>query len=213
MEASFWHEIWKNNHIGFHESEANTLFVKYFDHLALPQGARVFLPLCGKTRDIAWLLNKGYQVVGAELSEIATQQLFEALGSTPEISKLDKLTHYHAEGIDLFVGDIFDLTAEILGPVDAVYDRAALVALPPETRPLYTKHLQTITSIAPQLLICFQYDQSLMAGPPFSISDDEVKQHYEETYTLTHLETIEVAGGLKGRTEATENIWLASPNS
>ena len=156
MEASFWHQKWESNQIGFHESDANPLLVRNFDRLNLEVGARVYLPLCGKTLDIAWLLDKGYQVVGAELSEIAIQQLFEELDAEPEVSELGALKHYHAEGIDMFVGDIFDVTAEILGPVDAIYDRAALVALPPETRVKYSKHLQATTNKAKQLVICFQ---------------------------------------------------------
>lgn len=210
MEASFWHERWEKNQIGFHESEANALLVNNFASLNLKQDSRIFLPLCGKTCDIAWLLDKGYRVVGAELSEIAIKQLFEDLDATPEVSTQNALTHYHAEGIDMFVGDIFDITADILGPVDAVYDRAALVALPPETRVKYTKHLQVITHTAKQLLICFQYDQSLMSGPPFSIVAEEVQQHYAATYNIENLETGDVEGGFKGKIPATEAVWLLS---
>lgn len=208
MEASFWHDKWEKNQIGFHESEANALLVKHFDSLNLKQGARIFLPLCGKTRDIAWLLDKGYQVVGAELSEIAIKQLFEEIGIEPAVSSVGELTYYHSEGIDMFVGDIFDVSAEILGPVDAIYDRAALVALPPETRVKYTEHLRVVTNTAPQLLICFQYDQRLMSGPPFSIVESEVQEHYAVSYAPKLLGTSDVEGGFKGVIPATEETWL-----
>ena len=99
MEANFWHQKWENNQIGFHESEANALLVDHFGSLGLAQDDRIFLPLCGKTRDIAWLLDKGYRVVGAELSEIAIKQLFEDLDATPEVNEVGELKHYHAEGI------------------------------------------------------------------------------------------------------------------
>ncbi|MGZ8252407.1 MAG: thiopurine S-methyltransferase, partial [Methylophilaceae bacterium] len=71
MEASFWHNKWQRGEIAFHQSDANPLLVAHFEALNLPKGSRVFLPLCGKTLDIAWLLAGGYRVVGAELSEIA----------------------------------------------------------------------------------------------------------------------------------------------
>ena len=100
------------------------------------------------------------------------------------------------------------ITQDILGKVDAIYDRAALVALPPETRVRYTEHLLKITQTAPQLVICFQYDQSLMSGPPFSIVEEEVLQHYAVTYLIKHLETRDVEGGSKGTIPATEAVWL-----
>ena len=153
MDASFWHQKWADNNIAFHNSEANPLLVKHFDDLSLNAGSRVFLPLCGKTLDIGWLLSQGYRVAGAELSAIAITQLFAELGVEPEISELGKLTHYSAPNLDIFVGDIFQLSGKVLGPVDAVYDRAALVALPGEMRARYTTHLLEITNKVPQLLI------------------------------------------------------------
>ena len=208
MEASFWLQTWEENSIAFHKSEANPLLVKHFEALSLAEGSRLFLPLCGKTLDITWLLSRGYRVAGAELSEIAIAQLFARLEIDPKISTVGNVDHYRAENIDIFGGDIFDLSSEILGSVDAIYDRAALVALPREMRDRYTAHITKITHSAPQLLICFEYDQSQMSGPPFSISDEEVRQHYEDSYDLSLLSRTDVAGGLKGQYAAKENTWL-----
>ncbi len=208
MDANFWHERWKTNNIGFHEGAANALLVKYFKQLSLAKGSRVFLPLCGKTLDIPWLLSNGYRVVGAELSEIAIEQLFTELGVQPKISEVGEMDRYSAKNIDIFVGDIFNLSREVLGSVDAIYDRAALVALPEEMRQRYSAHLMQITNKAPQLLICFEYDQSLMEGPPFSVSNDEVNRHYRGSYDLTLLANIDMPGGLKGKCAAKENVWL-----
>lgn len=208
MDPSFWHQRWGQNDIAFHESDANPLLVKYSKQLSLVEGSRVFLPLCGKTLDILWLLSNGYRVAGAELSKIAIEQLFIGLGVEPIISRVGKLEHYSAKNIDVFVGDIFHLTGKVLGLVDAVYDRAALVALPEEMRNLYTAHLMEITDKAPQLLICYEYDQSVMAGPPFSISNEEVNQHYRNNYDLTFIASTGVPGGLKGKCAAKENVWL-----
>lgn len=208
MQPDFWHKKWQECDIGFHNSDANPLLVKHFPALGLATGSRVFLPLCGKTLDIHWLLAQGFQVVGAELSAIAIEQLFDELGVIPEITQLEKLQHYRAPNIDIFVGDIFNVSARLLGQVDGIYDRAALVALPVDMRTLYTSHLKAITHNAKQLMICFVYDQSQLAGPPFSISDEEVKAHYSSDYTLALIESTEVAGKLKGQCPAYEQIWL-----
>ena len=105
------------------------------------------------------------------------------------------------------MGDLFDLSREILGPVDAVYDRAALVALPETTRIRYTAHLKSITGTAPQLVIGYQYDQSVVDGPPFSVTPEELRRHYSGDYTLKLLARMDVPGGLKGKYPATEHIW------
>lgn len=208
MDAGFWHRKWETNDIGFHGSEANPHLVRYFSELALEQGSRVFLPLCGKTLDISWLLANGYRVAGSELSRIAVGQLFAGLGVEPEITEAGALSRYSAEGIDIFAGDIFRLSARALGPVDAVFDRAALVALPAEMRGRYAAHVAEITAWAPQLLVCYEYDQALAAGPPFSVCNEEVGRHYRGGYDLTQIASVDVPGGLKGKCAATENVWL-----
>ncbi len=208
MEASFWHEKWERGDIAFHEGEANQFLVEHFEKLSLPKGSRVFLPLCGKTRDFSWLLSHGYQVVGAELSELAIAELFRELGVEPQISKVGELSLFSANNIDIFVGDIFDVSAGHIGPINAIYDRAALVALPSDIRSRYATHLMNITHVAPQLLIAYEYDQRLMDGPPFSINEHEVKQHYGGIYELKTVESRSVAGGLKGKIPSTETVWL-----
>jgi thiopurine S-methyltransferase len=208
MEANFWHQKWERGEIGFHESETNPLLIRHFDKLKLQAGGRVFLPLCGKTRDIAWLLAGGYRVVGAELSPLAIEQLFDDLGVEPKIANVGKLVHYSASGIDIFVGDIFTVSAEALGSVNAIYDRAALVALPAGVREQYTSHLIQITDAAPQLLITLEYDQRLLDGPPFSVEEGEVSGHYSAVYQPQRVESNAVAGGLKGKVAATETAWV-----
>jgi len=207
MEASFWLNRWQTNQTGWHERAVNPLLTTHFPSLNVPPGGRVFVPLCGKSLDLGWLLSRGYAVAGAELSELAVTQLFAELGIEPSISDIGKLRLFHGEKIDIFVGDIFDLSREILGPVDAVYDRAALVALPETVRPRYTAHLTAITGMAPQLVIGYEYDQTIVAGPPFSVTTDELRRHYSGDYTLTLLARLEVPGGLKGKCPATEHIW------
>ena len=212
MEASFWHQKWARGEIGFHQKDINPFLLKYLEILNLPKGSRIFLPLCGKTRDFSFLLANGYQVVGAELSELAVKELFKELCLNPEITLIGDLIRYSAQDIDVFVGDIFDVSAEYLGHISAIYDRAALVALPVEIRAQYTSHLMNITKSAPQLLITFEYDQKLMDGPPFSITESEIKHHYGSKYQLKILESNFVLGGLKGKINSIETAWLLQKN-
>jgi thiopurine S-methyltransferase len=208
MDPSFWHKKWENNEIAFHRSNPNPLLVDHVKALSLKEGSVVFVPLCGKTLDIAWLLSNGYRIAGVELVESAIEQLFAELAMVPMISIVGEIKHYSAQNIDIYVGDIFKVSQALLGPVDAIYDRAALVALPEDLRCRYTAHLIDITNKSPQLLIAYHYDQNLVQGPPFSISNEEVNQHYKECYNLTLVVSTDVEGGMKGKCEATENVWL-----
>lgn len=215
MEASFWHDKWEINQIGFHESETNPLLVKHINKLNLPAHARIFLPLCGKTLDIAYLLEHGYRVTGIELSEIAIDALFAGLDLIPTITTSGALKRYHAHNIEIFLGDFFDLNSKVLskqGNIDAIYDRAALIALPPETRKHYSKHLIKITDTAPQLIICLEYDQAIMDGPPFSLIPAEVHRHYDASYVVDRVEKNEMPNGLKGKFPTVESTWLLHPS-
>jgi len=211
MDADFWHSRWQAGQIGFHEGRVNRMLAAHIGALGLAPGARLFLPLCGKSRDIAWLLGHGYRVAGAELSELAVRQLFEELETEPLVADLAGLRRFSAPGLDIFAGDIFALDAELLGPVDAVYDRAALVALPEKMRLGYAAHLAAITGTAPQLLVTFEYDQDRMEGPPFSITEAEVSRCHGARFSIERLAEAEVPGGLKGICPARETALLLRP--
>jgi thiopurine S-methyltransferase len=208
MEPSFWHSRWQTNNIAFHQPEVNPLLVRHFPALALPAGARVFVPLCGKSLDLPWLVSQGCRVAGVELSPLAVEQFFFEQEVTPVVSVQGALRHYQAPSIDLYTGDLFDLTPEILGPVDAVYDRAALVALPLELRQRYTAQLLKLGGGAPQLLATYVYDQNQAEGPPFSVSAEEVVGHYQSRHRITQLASVAVEGGMRGKTPAREEVWL-----
>jgi len=207
MDPNFWHKRWEKNEIGFHQSAVNVLLSDHFSGLSLPQTSCVFVPLCGKTRDIAWLLSQGHRVVGVELSKLAVEELFVDLGVAPKISVQGELLRYSAPGLEIFVGDIFELSGDLLGRVDAIYDRAALVAFPTEMRGRYGAHVAAITQLAPQFLICFEYDQAVMNGPPFSIDRQKVHDVYGVHYQIEPITNRGVAGGLKGKYPAQETVW------
>jgi len=206
MELSFWHERWQKNEIGFHEAEPNAFLQKHFKN-AVAKGSSVFVPLCGKTTDIHWLVLQGYDVFGAELSEIAVEQLFDDLKITAEVTSLDLVKRYRSDHVTVFVGDIFDLNNRMLGKIDCVYDRAALVALPEETRNVYTRHVVDITKGADQFVVCFEYDQTRMNGPPFSINRELLEFYYSEKFEISLLEQSAVEGKLKSKIDAMEHVW------
>lgn len=207
VEADFWLERWKTKEIGFHAKSANHFLVKYFGKVGIQAGGRVFVPLCGKSLDMHWLLAEGYNLAGAELSRIAVEELFEELGVEPTIESIGELTRYSAEKIEIFQGDIFELSRTVLGAVDGIYDRAALVALPGAMREKYARHLMEITNCAPQLMICFDYEQSKRSGPPFSVSDTLVHGYYDGSYEVEFLESVEEMLGVQRDVPAMEKAW------
>lgn len=211
MDHNFWHRRWQKNEIGFHEAHANDLLVSHLDKLNLSSNSRIFLPLCGKTLDIDWLLAQGYQVIGIELNLSAVNQLFERLQVTPERAVINQyICCYQTENLMIFQGDILKLSRSDLGHVDALYDRAALVALPEDMRTKYTQHLVNICPKTSQLLVVFEYDQNQMAGPPFSVSAADIHHMYQHQYTITHCQKRIVPDGLRN-VSAQESAWLLSP--
>lgn len=208
MEHSFWHNKWEKRQIGFHLEETNPLLMRHFPSLQLEKGSRVFVPLCGKSLDIHWLLKQGYFVVGAELNQSAIIELFQELGLEPKIEQLENFMRYSALNLEVYVGDVFNLVKEDLGAIDAIYDRAAFVALPYEMRKNYSELLPKITHQAKQLLIVFDYDQSAIEGPPFSTPESMIIDFYGSNYTIDLLEKSPLEGGLKGKVKAYEVVCL-----
>ena len=206
MQHEFWYQKWQKNEIGFHLNQPHPLLVKYMGCLNISPNSRIFIPLCGKSLDIHWLLTQGYHVVGIDLSPIAIHDLISTLGLSFTEMQSGNLSHFHHPQIDLFVGDFFELTIEQLGQIDAIYDRAALVALPEQMRSQYIQHLIHIGGHASQLLISFEYDQSMMAGPPFSISTQQLQDYYSSEYAIQLLDSQTEL--LKGKVNAQEKIWL-----
>lgn len=179
MNKDFWLERWERNEIGFHQDEINPYLQRYWQELFPARDTRVFVPLCGKSRDMLWLRKQGCAVLGVELSAIAVQAFFEENGYAPDHTVSGKFEQCEADGIRILCGDFFDLRREHLAQVGAVYDRASLVALPPEMRERYASHLVEILPSGTQiLLVTFDYPQAEMQGPPFAVSVDEVEALY-----------------------------------
>lgn len=210
INAQFWHDKWAKKQIAFHQPEVEELLSRHLSALGLKPRDRVLVPLCGKSLDMAWLLEQGFQVVGVELSEQAVQEFFAERQLIAKITELGELKLYQNDNIEIYVGDVFALKQEMLGSVQAIYDRAALVALSDDIRQRYCRHLFEISKQAQQLVICYQYDTDVMQGPPFSIDQQGLSACYEGSYQLNLLEQGELIGGIRSEVEAQQTAWLLS---
>lgn len=186
MDADFWHQRWHQGEIGFHLDQVNPLLRR---HWQAPAASRVLVPLCGKSRDLLWLRDQGHEVIGVELSALAAHQFFAESGLEPEVETRAHFECWHVPGIEIYCGDFLTLTSELLGTVDAFYDRAALVALPPQMRSDYTHKLMTLAPAAQGLLITLNYPQALVEGPPFAVSDEVVVRLLGGHYCIQSLES------------------------
>jgi thiopurine S-methyltransferase len=178
MDPAFWRARWAEQRIGFHEGAPNAMLEAHAGRL--DDRRRVLVPLCGKSEDLAFLAARGHAVVGIELVESAVQAFFAEHGLVPTI---DGAT-YSAGDVSVIASDFFATTPALVGPIDAVYDRAAIIALPAELRPRYIAQLAQLAPGAPTLTIALDYDESLFAGPPFSVDDAELRRYYPDAELL-----------------------------
>ena len=145
MDPEFWQKRWRERQVGFHQSAPHPFLERWWPSLGVPPGARVYVPLCGKSLDMVWLAVRGYSVVGSELSAIAVEEFFGEQRHTDVKAETRGPFEVHRTGAyELLQGDALQLTPELLGPVQAAYDRAALVALPPEMRGRLRRKLRRV---------------------------------------------------------------------
>ncbi|MGA4445763.1 thiopurine S-methyltransferase [Ectopseudomonas chengduensis] len=196
MHATFWQERWARDQIGFHQEKVNGYLRRHWSALGLAKGAAVLVPLCGKSLDLVWLAEQGHAVIGVELAERAVQDFFAERDVQPQVSQHGAFTVYQAGTLRILCGDFFALSRDDVAGCRAFYDRAALIALPPEMRERYAAHLQAILPDNCQgLLVTLVYDQQRMDGPPFSVEDAEVMQHFAASWALRMVEEKDVLAG------------------
>lgn len=189
MDPGFWQQRWHEGRIGFHQDRVTPLLEQHWDAVGVAGGARVFVPLAGKSLDMAWLAARGHRVLGVELSPIAVRQFFEEHGLSPDIRQSRKATHYSAGAIEIIQGDVFALEPDALADCSGVYDRAALIALPPPMRERYVANVYAkLPSGCRGLLVTLDYPQDEKQGPPFSVTDDEVAARFGRDWTAELLE-------------------------
>ena len=179
MHPEFWHQRWSHNQIGFHQATPTPLLLKHWPSLGIAPGACVFVPLAGKSLDMAWFASQGHRVLGVELSQAAIEQFFDEHGLQSELHASKYGRHYSTAGIELICGDAFALDVDALRDCTAVFDRAALIALPPDLRARYAAELYArLPSGCRGLLVTLEYAQHERAGPPFSVPEAEVRTLY-----------------------------------
>ncbi len=186
-------ERWIRGEIGFHQNEVNPYLIQYWQKLNIARDDTVFVPLCGKSLDMIWLRKQGHTIFGVELSDIAIQAFFKENGFEPQYTSNQMFARYESDGICIMCGDFFDMSKEDLKSIRAVYDRASLIALPPEMRERYARHLVGLLPPATKiLLVTVEYPQTQMQGPPFSVTTDEVSSLYSEHAEVRLLTKLDV---------------------
>lgn len=208
MAKEDWLARWRDGRIGWHRDEVTPMLRQHWFELELPADTRVLVPLCGKTLDMHWLAGRGLEVLGVELSELAVQQFFAEAGLQPERWSTSQGVHYRAGRVEIIVGDIFDVDASVLAGCTAVYDRAALVALPPVQRHPYVRTVyDRLPAGSAGLLIALEYPQANMAGPPFSVPGTEVRELFAAEWKVSLRQRHETNG--PGRAHA-DTVFAAT---
>jgi thiopurine S-methyltransferase len=215
MHTSFWIERWARKEIGFHQSRFNEYLVRHWSALGVAPPGQVFVPLCGKSLDMRWLReHAGHRVLGIEIARSACVEFFEEWDVPPRVARKGRFETFEARDVELLCGDLFDLTAEDVADVRAVFDRAALIALPSEMRAAYAKKLrEVLPSKTPILLVAADYAQHEMAGPPFAVGEDEIRTLFAGC-EIDKLEDADVTSApdnarfrQRGLTRLLERVW------
>lgn len=175
MDAAFWHERWNNNEIGFHQAKVNGYLQSFWSQLKFAPGSRIFVPLCGKSLDMCWLLEQGFRVLGVELNRQAVESFFAENSLVASCQQTEAFRTWRHPRIEILQGDFMALSPAQTTDIGGVYDRAAMIALPPEMRRKYCRHLlEIIPPTAEILLVTLEYPQAEMTGPPFSVAAEEI---------------------------------------
>jgi thiopurine S-methyltransferase len=189
MSGKRWKQAWEDDQIDFHQSHTNPMLMAYLPRLALADNANVFVPLCGKSQDMAWMLSQNLRVTGIEISPIAVAAFFAANHLQPSQSRAGRLTRWHCDRVDIYCGDFFDLQRDALTDIAAVYDRAALLALGPVMRRRYVHHMSAIVPWqSPILLLTTEYPEAADADLPAAVAS-EILALYEKHFNIELLHT------------------------
>lgn len=210
-DPEFWHSKWASNQIGFHLDDVNPLLIEHWHKTEPKREEKIFVPLCGKSEDLVWLATKHNQVHGVELSSIAVRSFFAEHFYTPLVIQLNAHHElYQFDELSIYTGDYFTAPVETY---DIVYDRAALVALPEEMRKEYVERLKSLLNPGGRiLLVTLDYEQHEMAGPPFSVPQEEIEQLFAEfSVERLHQDSANAQHpkrAKKGLSRFAEEVWL-----
>lgn len=192
MEEEFWKNAWSEGNTGFHRDDFHPELIEFFPKLNLPKTAKILVPLSGKSKDLLWLSHNDYYPYGVEVVPQAVSEFFsENFLEEPTLAKKGPLNIYTHEVNSVIHGNFFDLLDQgFQGYFDGFYCRASIVALPKDMREKYARELgKLLTKGAKGLMITFEYDQSLVEGPPFSVEEKEVHEIFSSDFKITRLDS------------------------
>lgn len=189
MEPKFWIDAWENGRTGFHKQNYHDKLLEFFPTLHAHEGESVLVPLCGKTKDMLWLGKTGLNVTGIELYQEAVEAFFHDNNLAPvSFHQTKDFKEYSHENIQIKCGNLFQFTGEKI--FDYIYDRAALVALPRDMRVDYAKVMKRVLKDnGKYLLIVYEYDETQMSGPPFSVTHKEILELYGDEFSVKLLDS------------------------
>ena len=201
VDNDLWLSMWKNSQTDFHQVLVNPQLQEHWYELDIPAKGRVLVPLCGKSNDLIWLAAKGFQVIGIELSAIAVKAFFVENNLKPKKTRVGNFTVWRHGRISIYCGDIFLLKGSNLGLVDAVYDRAALTALPEEIRALYVAKLMSFMPLLkPMLLLTTEDPDPQRSQDSPAMIDQEVADLYSPYFDIDVRYGDQYAGELEKET-------------
>jgi len=222
MEIDFWLERWSRGETGFHQDRINPYLGYYYGEKGAPLEQRsdlkVFVPLCGKSKDLEWLQQSGYDSVGVECSDLAVEQFFAEQQLNYTKINLENHVSYKADKLEILLGDFFTLHADDIGNITDIYDRASLIALPKDMRREYVNKITELQKPGTRtLLITLTYPENEMDGPPFSVSEEGVNELYRDNFRVEKLAAksiLEDEPGFKqrGLTSLTETAYKLTKN-
>ncbi|HET6527158.1 MAG TPA: hypothetical protein VFG39_00260 [Balneolaceae bacterium] len=188
MEISYWQSRWRKNKTGWHMDEVYPLLPDLWPSLSLKAGARILVPFCGKSVDMQWFIDKYFHVTGVDVSEKALHAFMER-SSNPFTSQHQYgFSVFRSENIELWQGDFQKLPVAGMPSFDAIYDKAALIALPEEMRLKYAQKVLQCSGPETQMMLqTFEYEQDEMTGPPFSVDEQEIRRLYGKQFDLALL--------------------------
>jgi len=215
MDAAFWQTRWQRGETGFHKAAVNPLLSHWWPKLQVPASAAIWVPLCGKSLDMLWLRQQGHRVQGVELARSAIEAFIHEHQLALDWQQQGEFSAATGDGFELLCGDFFALTPDRLKGISAVYDRAALIALPEAMRAQYVAHTRRLLPAGwRMLLVTLEYPQEQRPGPPFSVSDAEVKHLYAGCHIALLDEQDVLADhavfAAQGMRELVERVYLIS---
>lgn len=186
MEISYWQSRWRKDNTGWHMDNVYPPLANIWSQLSIKSSAKVFVPLCGKSLDLRWLVERGHQVTGVDVSQKALEDVINYTNQSFTKDSSHGFTIYRSESLELWQGDFLKLPVKKIPQPDVIYDKASIVALPPEMRGSYAQKILSLCGKHTHIILqTFEYDQSEMNGPPFSVDENELKHHFGHDFEFT----------------------------